>query len=277
MAIWDNHVHLSPSGRNVEAVEEFLRLGGSGFLLVHLPYEDLQAVRVGHFREGYRRTLATAERVRRETNAIVAVALGPYPVELLALAKERGLEEAKAVMCLGMDDATRLVEEGHAQALGEVGRPHFPVPPELWAASNEILAYGMARAKEVGCPIVLHTETPTPQVFAELGAMADGAGLDRGLVVKHFSPPMVTPDLNHGLFPSVTASEENLREALRQGRRFVLETDYLDDPRRPGAVLGIGTVPRKTMKLLREGVMTPEDAAIVHEENPRKLYGLPQR
>ncbi len=277
VAVWDNHVHLSPTGRNIEAVGEFLRLGGTGFLMVHLPYEDLLAVRVGHFRDGYRRTLAMADKVRRETGATVAVAVGPYPVEIIALAGEKGLEEAKAIMCLGMDDAARLVEEGQAHAIGEVGRPHFPVAPEIWEASNEVMAYGMARAKEVRCPIILHTESPTSEVFAELGVMADEEGLARERVVKHFSPPMVRRDLNHGIFPSVMASEANIREAITQGRRFVLETDYLDDPRRPGAVLGIGTVPKRTAKLLKEGAISEEDAAVIHGENPARLYGLGHR
>lgn len=272
--IWDNHVHLSAEGRNLEAVREFERLGGTHMLLVHLPYPDLAAARVGNFREGYARTLAMAERVRSGTSVKVYVALGPYPAEILSLAERHGLEGAKEAMMAGIDDAARLVEEERAVAIGEVGRPHFPVDEEVWEASNEVLEYAMGVARDVGCPVILHTESPTPETFAELAAMADRAGLPRARVVKHFSPPFVKPELNHGLFPSVTASEANLREALAQGHRFVLETDYLDDPRRPGAVLGIGTVPRKTRKMMQEGVLTPEVARRIHEENPRVLYSL---
>jgi TatD-related deoxyribonuclease len=259
---------------NVEAVKEFRRHGGTHLLLIHLPYNDLTAARVGHFRDGYRRTLEMAERVRREVDVTVHVALGPYPVEILTLAREKGLEEAKAIMCLGMDDAARMVEERHAIAIGEIGRPHFPVPPEILEVSNEILGYGMARAKEVGCPTILHTESPTPETFAGLGVIADGAGLPREKVIKHFSPPFVRRDQNHGLFPSVIASEANLREAVRHGRRFVMETDYLDDPKRPGAVLGIATVPKKTRKLLAAGVLSVEDVEEIHGDNPRRLYGV---
>ena len=35
---------------------------------------------------------------------------------------------------------------------------------------------------------------------------------------------------------------------------FFLETDYMDDPRRPGAVLGPKTVPKRTQQLLAAGV-----------------------
>jgi TatD-related deoxyribonuclease len=272
--IWDNHVHLSAEGRNLEAIREFHRLGGTHILLVHLPYPDLAAATLGHFREGYARTLAMAGRVRAETPVKAYVAVGPYPVEILGLAERHPLEQAKEVMMAGIDDAARLVEEEKAVAIGEVGRPHFPVDEEVWEASNEILEYAMGVARDVGCPVVLHTESPTPETFAELGGMADRAGLPRARVVKHFSPPFVKHELNHGLFPSVIASEANLREALAQGHRFLPETDYLDDPRRPGAVLGIGTVPKKTKKLMQEGVLSPEVAQRIHGDNPRTLYQL---
>ena len=54
----------------------------------------------------------------------------------------------------------------------------------------------------------------------------------------------------------------------------MMETDYLDDPNRPGAVLGIKTVPKRTKKLLTEGIITEEDVYTIHQENPKKVYGV---
>ena len=76
----------------------------------------------------------------------------------------------------GMESAARLVREGKAIAIGEVGRPHFEVPPEIMEASNDILRYGMSLAKEAGCPIVIHAETATPETMEDLGRMADSVG-----------------------------------------------------------------------------------------------------
>jgi TatD-related deoxyribonuclease len=53
-----------------------------------------------------------------------------------------------------------------------------------------------------------------------------------------------------------------------------METDYIDDPRRPGAVLGPATVPRKTAKLRSLGIMTESDAARIHQELPARTYGI---
>src|SRR2546426_482207 len=102
----------------------------------------------------------------------------------------------------------------------------------------------MAQARSLECAVVLHTEDPTPTTFAEFAAMAARAGLAPKYVVKHHSTPFTRPEDTSGLVPSILAKEELAAEALKGGPRFLLETDYIDDPRRPGAVLGPTTVPK---------------------------------
>jgi len=53
-----------------------------------------------------------------------------------------------------------------------------------------------------------------------------------------------------------------------------METDYIDDLRRPGAVLGIKTVPRRTRKLLEMGIIDEEGVYKIHKENIEKLYNI---
>ena len=40
--ILDNHIHLQPQGRNVEAVREFQKAGGTHLMLSHMPYDQVQ-------------------------------------------------------------------------------------------------------------------------------------------------------------------------------------------------------------------------------------------
>jgi TatD-related deoxyribonuclease len=178
------------------------------------------------------------------------------------------------VMKEGMNIAANYVKEDKAIGLGEIGRPHFPVSEEIMTASNEIMKYGMEVAKELGCAVVLHTESGTPDVCKDLANIANKVGFPLNRLVKHYSGPIIQEKDNHGLFPSVLASRKNIEAAIPQGRRFMMETDYLDDPRRPGAVLGIKTVPKRTKTLLEEGKITKEDALIIHKENPEKVYGI---
>jgi TatD-related deoxyribonuclease len=273
MAIFDNHFHLRPTGLGVGAAKQFERAGGTALMLTHSPYEDIPIRRAEDYEAAYARTLDLARKVREATRLKVFVALGPYPVDLLALRESLGLAAAAAVLKRGVDLAGRRVADGEAVAIGEVGRPHFPVDPEVWRASNEILAHAMTVARDCGCPVILHTEDPTPETFREFAAIADRAGLRRERVVKHHSTPLTRPEDNLGIVPSILAKEDLVLEALKGGP-FLLETDYIDDPRRPGAVLGPATVPRKTKAWLERGILTPELAARIHGELPRRTYGV---
>lgn len=268
----DNHVHFRPDGRMEEALKEFSARGGKRLLLVHTPYPDLAPSVLDGFQAAYGRTLAMAEQARKLGSVEVRVALGPHPVEILALEETMGIARAVEMMQSAFDLAAQHVQEGTAVALGEVGRPHFGVSDVAWEASNELVVYGMRLAKEVDCPIILHTEEATPEVLKEFALMADDVGLSRGKVVKHYCGPLILPEENHGVFPSVLARGGWARQASEKGLRFLLETDYLDDPRRPGAVLGLGTVPKRCAALLAEGVLDRESLYRIHDDNVKQLY-----
>lgn len=272
--VLDNHIHLHPAGHNVEAVKEFEKAGGTHLILSHLPYEEVRVRSAADFPLSYEITLKLAERCRRETKVGIDVTVGPYPVLLLHLAERHGLNHAVEMMRAGMESAQRLVLDGKTVGIGEIGRPHFPVPAEIEEASNQIMSYGMELAKEAGCPVVLHTESATPENMKEMALMADKVGLRRDRVIKHYSPPLILEEENSGLFPSVLAKREYVQEALQKGSRFFLETDYLDDLKRPGAVLAITTVPKRTTSMIQSGQMTEEQAFKIHVENPLKVYGI---
>ena len=74
--------------------------------------------------------------------------------------------------------------------------------------------------------------------------------------------------------PSVLASKNNILVALEKGTRFMMETDYIDDLSRPGAVLSPKTVPKRTLELMNKGLLTEKQAHEIHVENPKKTYGL---
>ncbi|MBS3816655.1 MAG: TatD family hydrolase [Candidatus Thermoplasmatota archaeon] len=272
--ILDNHIHLQEQGQNVESVKKFERAGGTHLIVSHLPYHDLRNWEKDGYEPIYERTIRLAEKSEKETSVEVFTTLGPYPVDLVDLEEKVGLERGEKILKEGMDLAAEYVKEGKAIALGEIGRPHFDVPEEVKEASDRIMKYGMELASDIDCPVVLHTESTDPRVCKELGEFADKVGLDREKVVKHYSPPLVLEEENHGLFPSILANEDNIKDAISKGDRFLLETDFLDDPERPGAVLGIKNVPKKTRNLYEEGVLTEDDIWKIHKENPEEIYGI---
>ncbi|MDR1955212.1 MAG: TatD family hydrolase [Candidatus Methanoplasma sp.] len=271
--VYDNHVHMDPSGRNVEAVKEFEAAGGTGLTLVTLPYVQVPITCGEDFGRSYEITLSLAEKARAATRLEINIAVGPYPVLIVPLAKHHGLEKAEEMMVRGMEIAAGLVRDGKACAIGEIGRPHFDVPDDIWDASNRILLRGMEHAKELDCPVIIHSESGTTDTNLSLAEMARSVGLDPGLVVKHSSPPFVTDKETFGVMPSIPASKKYITEALEKGStRFMLETDYIDDPGRPGVVMAINTVPNKVKMLLSAGRLGPEDINRICGDIPDSLY-----
>ena len=273
MAIFDNHFHLRPTGLGVGAAKVFEKAGGTALMLTHSPYDDIPIRGAEDYEAAYARTLGLGRRVREATRVKVFVALGPYPVDLIPLTKSLGLPAAADVLKRGVDLAGRHVANGDAVAIGEVGRPHFPVDADVWRASNEVLAHAMTVARDRECPVILHTEDPTPQTFQEFATMADRYHLARQKVVKHHSSPLTRPEENRGILPSILAKSELVKAAVGGGP-FFLETDYIDDPKRPGAVLGPATVPRKTKIWIAQGLLPENIAQQIHADLPRRTYGI---
>lgn len=270
--ILDNHFHVQPTGRFLDAVRAFHAAGGTHVTLIPIPGATDKTDRAD-WRAFFEEHLRLADVVEQETPVRVVRALGPYPVEFVRMAGARGIERAGEAFRAGYDAAAELLAEGRAHVMGEVGRPHFPVAPDVWAASNELLEYGLGRAREVDAPVILHTEHAPPSVFADLARIAGRAHFPLDRLVKHYAPPAVLPEENHGLFPSIIASRSNVAEAIGKGDRFLLETDYIDDLARPNVVLPPDAVPKRTRALAQQGV-DEERLRRVHVELPGRIYRL---
>jgi len=274
LPILDDHSHLSPLGRGVEAVREFQRAGGTHLIVSHMPY-GLEPIRnKDDWLREFGITCNLIEEARRKTEVSVFCVVGPYPVELIELSDQLGLEGATQLMKEGVIAASKLVEEQKAIGIGEVGRPHFSVEATVWERSNEILRFCMETAKDIDCPIVLHTEAANERNLKEFSQMASEAGMRPERVIKHYcgriGPGWETGDLAL----SILATMENVTSAIRQELDFMMESDYLDDIDRPGAVLSSRTVPRRTKQLFQKGIITEELWHRIHVERPRISYGI---
>ena len=214
------------------------------------------------------------EKINKDTPVKAFAVVGVHPAEFVYLAEKKGLEYAKDEVMKALEYAQKLCLEGKAIAIGEIGRPHFDVSEEIWNASIELMKYGISLAKEADCAVQLHTESFNEEKFRELGEMVKEVGIKSYRVVKHYSPPLVKIAEEVGVFPSILASKKAMMEAIIQGNRFFMETDYIDDKRRPGAVLGPKTVPKRTKAFLQQGIFTEEDVYKIHVENPKKVYGV---
>lgn len=246
MRIFDNHVHLTP-----DSIEYFLgtfpKAGGTAINLVNLTESCLT---LEDFESKYKETISIAEKLRARSLEVV-VSIGPYPVNYIAMKDAIGKERTVEVYKRAIDLAIKLVEDGSANAIGEVGRPHFDTPTENMDESNKIMEYIFQRTSDSDIPVILHTESLDATGMCDLMHMAERNG-KRSHVVKHFSPPIFNDNCN--IVPSVPAGRKNARAAPWGKKGFFLETDFAGDESNPNFVLPADSVPKRVAMLIQEGV-----------------------
>jgi len=267
--VLDDHLHLDPvNGRGVEAVEEFANHGGTHLLVLNKPSWNLldgAATDSEEFREAFELTIEVAEAASEILDGRAWPVLGVHPALISQLVDDGySPETAGDIMRSGLDVAAEFVAEGPALAL-KSGRPHYEVDDAVWEQSNEIIKHAFDLAGGVGCAVQLHTEAS--EDLTEISEWAEESGLPGDSVVKHFAGGHLA-----GPVKSVIAKKDELRTAIETDEPFMMETDYIDDPERPGAVLGPKTVPRRVRWLLQEG----HEEAIhrAHVETPAMVYGI---
>ena len=281
----DQHIHLDRSNRYLSAIEEFVRVGGTGIMLVHKPgfSGSLPIDREG-YREVYSETISMAEEIRKKFAISVGVVLGPHPVAWERQISELGMDRASELHLESVDLALELIEQGKAHCLGEVGRPHYQVSEETWIQANENLSQIMTEAAISKVPVQLHVEDAGSETYSEISRMAIRAGLPLAQTVRHYASPDVSSNFTHGLACTVSVGRGSVEGLVstyaNASAPWGMETDFLDDPRRPGAVLGPKTIPKRTDELcsalLAENRVSDVENLLlkIHSEWPSKLYGL---
>ena len=264
--VTDDHIHIDPvNGRGTEAAKDFFRAGGTHLFLVSKPSWSLSVYPSGavDFTTVFDKTIHVARKIE-EIGIVVFPVLGVHPAEISRLNERMSIQEASNIMKAGLDCAAAYIRNGKAVAL-KSGRPHYDVNPEVWTASNDILAHALNLAGDLNCALQIHAESGP---CTDIVDMARHANFPIERLVKHYGSPD-TP-----LHPSLIANHEAIPQLARERRLFTMESDYMDENSRPGAVLGPKSVPRYTKQMLQHGLITQEDCFRIHAETIGKVYGV---
>ena len=284
--IIDQHMHLDRTNLFLDAVADFSSSGGTGIMLVHKPsFSYSLPVDLEGYREAYSDTISMADEVRTEFGLGVGVVLGPHPVAWEKQIPELGIEASSELHLEAVSLALEYIDSGHAHCLGEVGRPHYPVEEEIWERANDLLLEILSMASSSRTSVQLHVEENDENTYSELSQLCMSSGISSERAIRHFAPPNVSADFTHGLSATVNVGKGSIETIVETAREAAspwgMETDFLDDNRRPGAVLGPKTVPKRTQEmcssLLSEGWSENEVESLltkVHSEWPESLYGL---
>jgi TatD DNase family protein len=214
----------------------------------------------------------------RDHAGLVHYTVGIHPCEV-----ESGWENAQAQVAGFWAGGPRPV------ALGEIGLDRFHLPKEpaeaekVFARQRAAFAEGLALAKQLNCPVVIHSRG----AFAECVQMIDASGVDWAKIVFHCfaeGAAEVAVLLKRGGFASFTGiltykNAANVRAAAKaQGlTRLMVETDapYLTPtphrgkPNEPAFV-------RHTAEFAAKEVfgVSYDELAAVTTANARRFFGI---
>ncbi|MEM4596124.1 MAG: TatD family hydrolase [Desulfurococcaceae archaeon] len=275
----DAHLHVNPvKGFGTEKIaKKFKKEGGWFMAIVALPpyYYNL----VEPSADSYRRVLeiVTRDSLRaKEAGLRVSVFMGLHPAEVdhyyrHNIKGERAFQLAEEVFRI----LEAAIKEGLIQGIGEVGRPHYSTSPEKFVLAEAIMMRALTIAKDHDIPVQLHLEQGGFATAYTVKFLVEKIGLRSEKIMLHHA----------NLETSLWASRFNLasiapvkqfdeKYASHRIPRCMLESDFLDDPQRPGVSAYPWEIPRTIKDHMAKGFMTEEEAFKIMVDNVTRYFGV---
>ncbi len=236
---------------------------------------ELPPCELSSFEKLYKMTIDACRQVKEEGVPALCI-LGIHPAEIhQMIVKGWSLDKIMNFV----DSCMRLVEQhiknGEAHGIGEVGRPHWEVDEKELEIHNMVLARCLEYAHDLDVPVHLHLERRGLDTVNSIVTMVYKIGNRRYSVVLHHAEGKIIQEaFSRGLMPSVpVGKKQDLEEAIRQEPVYVIESDYLDDPNRPGAVIPPWSLVRRIRSYVESGRVPISYLRRLVLDNMRLVYG----
>lgn len=273
--IADAHCHLNPiKGVGIEFLaKKFKNFGGwyLGVIALSPSYMEFELSLKGY--EKAFQVLIDSCRKLSQVGLKYSLHLGFHPAEVDKL-MNLGLK-AEQVLELGfkvIDLVCLMIKRGVAHGIGEVGVQHYKTSKERIMIAEGIMKYSLMRARDLEVPIHLHLDQSMTTIM-RVKRIATKVGCDfKRIVIHHVALELLEKTLELGFSTTIVGKSSNLITACRKGLVTLVESDYLDDPRRPGAVMVPWSLCRNWNKLLNKGLCDEEFVYKVNVEEIEKLY-----
>ncbi len=263
MVIFDNFMHIRPSGDFINAALRFKKAGGTALNLVNFP-EHYNVI--GYYNRLYDETIKTGKIIGEYLNIVITI--GPYPLDYIYF-KNLGLDPLKE-MINGIDLAVNIIKNGYADALGEIGTPHFQVDSNFYNTCLKVLDYALKISKDNDIPLIIHSEDLDCNGYKALENRIKTFGNINRTVKHHANPDNIK--CCDKIYKSIVASRSGIRKALSLKKPFMIETDYVDDRSKPGKVIPPESVPLRAKMIMNNYDNADDILSMMFSEIPYKIY-----
>jgi TatD-related deoxyribonuclease len=277
----DAHAHVSPSGLGAEAVaRKFRGVGGWFMALVSLPpnHYGFGAGLEGIIKS-FESHVVECGRAREEGIKVACLA-GIHPAyvdELVRIVGSHRTGKVLEIVVKALDHLRKLILDGRVDGLGEFGRPHYKTLPESVVVNEIILLKALEICRDTNTLIHLHTEQGGLATVASVNYLVRLAEVPRNKVVFHHVSTFLAKTVEEFEYMmSVLGREDLLTNILEAGvTRALVESDFIDDPKRPGAVMYPWDIRGEVEKVLSKGGGYEEVLTKYLVDNVVLLYGVP--
>ncbi|ABN69586.1 TatD-related deoxyribonuclease [Staphylothermus marinus F1] len=274
----DAHSHINPiRGLGARRIaSKFKNSGGWFIALVSLPpyyygFNDLTI-------ENYAKTielLINEAKIMRSYGLKVKLLAGFHPAEVDEHFR-RG-RDLKYIVEFA-DEVFKLIidyhRKGYIDGIGEVGRQHYSTAPSRIIASELILIKAMEYARDHDMIMHLHLEQGGWVTVESIDKLRRITGIMREKVfLHHVDYETSVWSEKYGYWYTVPAKKRILSKVLSEKRNYILvESDFIDDPDRPGVSSYPWDIPKRIKELLSEGIINVENVYRSMIDNIVKAY-----
>ncbi len=275
--IADAHTHTNPvKGLGMSKIAPKFREAGGWFMA-------LVGLSPWHYGldptlEGYEKTLnMMLEEAKRARDAglRVSVLFGFHPADVDKL---MGQMEPEKVLEFGMrvlDLVEKYLREGKLDGIGEVGRQHYKTSPVAVVIAQMIMDRAISVSKDYDAVVHLHLEQGGKITALDIKDRIDRFGAKKEkVVIHHARGKSLKAAVEEGLVATVPGVKGSLEKAVSLPPSYMVESDHIDDPKRPGIVVYPWEMAKNQLELLGEGLVDEDYLYKINVENVVRTFGV---
>ena len=276
----DAHTHTNPvRGMGMKIVAEKFRAKNGWFMAIVglAPWSYGLTPNVEGYTKSFELVLRECD-IARQKGLKVACILGVHPADIDKLVYKYGLklEDALNLVYKVIDIVIDMCKQGRIDGIGEIGRPHYRIDPVFVAAAELVMLRVMEAVKDYECVLHLHLEQGGVITVESIEKLAKLVRLRMDKVIFHHSRPgLLDYVLTRGYNATIPGIEAVLRIVFSKHKpAYMVESDHIDDPHRPGVVVYPWQLIENQNKLLKEGLIDEEYLYKVNVDNVVRTYGI---
>jgi len=276
----DAHCHVNPIyGYGAGRIADLFKKKNGWFLaLISLPphYYGLNSFGIEAYEKAFNILIREADEARR-AGLKISVLAGFHPAEIDEYVRRGyGLREVYELGVKVLDYVSKLYEKGLVDGIGEVGRQHYSTNPSRLVLSELIMFEALKYARDYGMLVHLHTEQSGFTTAESIAKITDMIGVNKDLVnVHHVDYETSIECERRSLWYSFPIKFKEVSRVLVESReRLLIESDFIDDPRRPGVSAYPWSIAEVIEKLVIDGFVNEESIMRIMVDHIVKFYGV---